>query len=135
MTRQRRTWWTNVAVYTWAAPNTLLGGLVGLAAVASGGRGRVVGGVFEFHGGAAQWLLRWCAGGASALTLGHVILGQSDFDLEFAREHEWVHVEQYERWGPAFLPAYLGCSAWLWLRGRRAYWDNPFEVEAYRRTE
>jgi hypothetical protein len=29
------------------------------------------------------------------------------------------------------VPAYLGCSAWLWLRGRHPYWDNPFEREAY----
>jgi hypothetical protein len=134
MTRQQRTGWGYVAVYAWAAPNTLLGALVGLATLATGGRGRLVAGVLEFHSGAARWLLRWGAGGASALTLGHVILGQTATDLDAAREHEWVHVEQYERWGPAFLPAYLGCAAWLWLRGRRAYWDNPFEMEAYRRA-
>jgi len=42
-----------------------------------------------------------------------------------------VHVRQYERWGPLFGPAYLGCSLVLWLMGKRAYRDNPFEVEAY----
>ena len=35
------------------------------------------------------------------------------------------------RWGLLFVPAYLACSAWLWLRGYDAYLDNPFEVEAY----
>ena len=29
------------------------------------------------------------------------------------------------------IPAYLGASAYLFLRGRDAYRDNPFEVEAY----
>jgi hypothetical protein len=42
-----------------------------------------------------------------------------------------VHVRQYERWGPFFIPAYLLCSVWLMLRGYNAYLDNPFEVEAY----
>jgi hypothetical protein len=40
-------------------------------------------------------------------------------------------VKQYERWGPFFIPAYLGSSAWMWLRGRDAYRDNPFEAEAF----
>ncbi len=35
-------------------------------------------------------------------------------------------------WGPLFLPAYLLAGAWQGLRGRRPYWDNPFEVEARR---
>jgi hypothetical protein len=26
---------------------------------------------------------------------------------------------------------YLGFAVVLWLRGRDAYWDNPFEREAY----
>ena len=39
---------------------------------------------------------------------------------------------QYERWGPIFIPAYLSCSAYLWMRNKDAYRDNPFEVEAYR---
>ena len=47
------------------------------------------------------------------------------------RAHERVHVRQCERWGPLFVPAYLGVSLWLMARGRDAYRDNPFEVEAY----
>lgn len=68
------------------------------------------------------------------MTLGHVILGQSLADLEAARRHEWVHVRQYQRWGPLFLPAYLGCSLYLWWMGRDFYRDNPFEIEAYRQA-
>ena len=51
--------------------------------------------------------------------------------LDTSREHELVHVRQYERWGPVFIPAYLLSSLCLWLRGRDAYFDNPFEREAY----
>jgi hypothetical protein len=66
------------------------------------------------------------------MTLGHVILGQDRLTLDIVRDHEHVHVRQYEVWGPAFLPAYLGCSAWLWVARRDPYLDNPFEVAAYR---
>ena len=45
-----------------------------------------------------------------ALTLGHTILGQTDAALDIRRQHERVHVRQFERWGPLMGPAYLGCS-------------------------
>jgi hypothetical protein len=120
-------------LFAWASPWTLLGLIVGLAAVASGGGGQRVGRVLEFHGGWLRWLLTRVpiAGGASAMTLGHTVLARTPADLDRTREHERIHVAQYERWGPAFVPAYLACSAWLWLRGRHVYWDNPFEREAY----
>ena len=66
-----------------------------------------------------------------ALTLGHVIWGQTSAALDVSREHEWVHVRQYERWGPFFIPAYLWCSVWLRIQGRNAYLENPFEREAF----
>lgn len=65
------------------------------------------------------------------MTLGHVILGVTAADLDQVRYHEWVHVRQYERWGPFFLPAYLGASAYLWIVGQHPYLDNPFEREAF----
>ena len=40
-------------------------------------------------------------------------------------------MRQCERWGPLFLPAYLLASLAVYLRGGRAYRDNPFEREAY----
>jgi len=67
----------------------------------------------------------------AAITLGHVVLGCDEATLTRTRRHERVHVRQYERWGPLFIPAYLLASAWLGLRGFNAYLDNPFEVEAY----
>ncbi len=67
-----------------------------------------------------------------AITLGHTILGQSDASLDNARDHEMVHVRQFERWGPLMGPAYLLASLGLWFAGRNPYRDNPFEREAYR---
>jgi len=99
----------------------------------TGGRVQRRGRTLEFCGGAVPWLLSKCPGGACtlALTLGHVVLGRSAAALDLARQHEAVHVRQYERWGPLFVPAYLLCSAFIWTRGGDAYRDNPFEREAY----
>ena len=78
-----------------------------------------------------RWLLEHRPFRAAAMTLGHVIIGRDEWCLDSSREHELVHVRQYERWGPLFIPAYLSSSLYLWLRGRDAYFDNPFECEAY----
>ncbi len=123
--------WQTV-LFLWASPGTLLGLLAGTLALLSGGRVQRIGRTLEFSGGFATWFLRRAARGASAMTLGHVILGQTPENLAFAREHELVHVRQYELWGPLFIPAYSLCALWLRLRGRHGYWDNPFEREAYR---
>lgn len=117
----------------WALPWTLFGLCIGLAGLLSGGGMQRIEGIIEFWGGAVQWLLRHAplVRGASAITFGHVVLGQTRQNLDCSRTHERVHVRQYERWGPLFIPAYLACSLWLWLRGRNWYFENPFEVEAY----
>lgn len=117
----------------WTLPWTLLGMAIGIIGLATGGGAKRVGRVLEFHGGWLAWLLTRApiAGGACALTLGHTVLARTAGDLDRTRQHELVHVAQYERWGLLFVPAYLGCSAWLWFRGRHPYWDNPFEREAY----
>jgi len=66
------------------------------------------------------------------MTLGHVVLCIDAVD-DVLLEHELVHVAQYERWGPLFLPAY-GIASLLALRGGGdAYRDNAFEVDARRR--
>lgn len=66
----------------------------------------------------------------AAITFGHVVAGISGDHLARLRRHEHAHVRQYERWGVFFLLAYPAAGAWQLLRGRRAHWDNPFEVEA-----
>ncbi len=118
----------------WAAPWTLLGLALGLLALVTGGGCQRAGRVLEFHGGVLSRLLKIVpiAGGAAAMTLGHVVIARTISCLDRSRRHELVHVAQYERWGLLFVPAYLLCSAWLWFRGYNAYLDNPFEEEAYR---
>jgi hypothetical protein len=128
-----------IAIYLWTLPTTLVGLLfVPLALLGGGGgRVRVVRGVIEVHGRLVGYFLRRCvpiAGGASAMTLGHVVLGRDQACLDASRDHERVHVRQCERWGPLFIPAYLLASLLVKLRGRDAYIDNPFEREAYGRT-
>lgn len=117
----------------WASPYTLLGLVIGGFGLCTGGRARIRGRVVEFYAGGVAWFVRQLPGGSFVLafTLGHVILGQTEASLDVARDHEMVHVRQYERWGPLMGPAYLICSLVLWLRGRRPYLDNPFEREAY----
>jgi len=117
--------------YAWASPNSLLGLLCALIALATRGGVARVAGAIEVHDGAVRWMLeRLGPGGAAALTLGHVILGRTRDDLAAHRAHEHVHVRQYERWGPLFIPAYLAAGAWAWLQDGDAYADNPFEREA-----
>jgi hypothetical protein len=120
----------------WASPWSLIGVCAGLLGVATGGRVQRTGKVLEFYGGVLGWTLAKApiVGGASAMTLGHVVLGRTFGDIEFTRDHEAVHVAQYERWGIFFIPAYFGCSLWLWFQGRNPYFDNPFEREAYKLT-
>lgn len=118
-------------LYLWASPTTLLGLLFGGLGLLTGTRMQCRGPSLEFHGGLVKWLLMFTPIGAGAMTLGHVIIARDIAILDRCREHEWVHVRQYERWGPLFLPAYLACSAYLWLQGRDAYRENPFEIEAF----
>ncbi len=121
----------------WASPNTLMGMAAGILGLLTGGRCQIRSGCIEFHGGLVTWVLKRTplAGGALAMTLGHCIIGQSESGLAIARAHERIHVQQYERWGPFFLPAYLGASAWLWWLGRDCYRENPFEIEAYAKAD
>lgn len=122
-----------VLKYVWAAPATMLGLFAFPLVWSTRGKVACVTGVIEMHAPGINWLLRrGVFGPISAITFGHVVLGADQRSLDRTRKHERVHVRQYERWGPAFLPAYLACSAWLWIRGRHPYLDNPFEVEAYR---
>jgi hypothetical protein len=116
----------------WALPYTLLGLAIGLIGLCTGGRMRVRGRAIECYGGAVRWFVSHLPTGqfTLAITFGHTILGQTGAGLDVAREHEMVHVCQYERWGPLMGPAYLGCSLVLWLTGGQAYHDNPFEREA-----
>jgi hypothetical protein len=115
--------WLRVA---WAAPWTLVGLLLSVFFRSR----RVVDGVLLCE--RADWPKRlgWSY---RAITFGHVVLCVDDADDDLVA-HEMVHVGQYERWGPFFIPAYIVAAAGAKARGGRAYADNRFEVAA-RSTE
>lgn len=117
----------------WPSPWTFLGLLIGGLGLLAGSKVRWRPPVVEFHDGLVAWLLERVprVDFALALTLGHVVFGRTVAALDITREHELVHVRQYEHWGPFFVPAYLLCSLVLSLTGRDGYRDNPFEREAY----
>ncbi len=118
--------------YLWAAPATLAGLAAAIPALALGARARVVRGVVEVGGGRIEQGVASLPPGCrfGAITLGHVIIGLNDGVLEACRDHEHVHVRQYERWGALFFPLYLGSSLHALVRGRDPYRDNRFEREA-----
>lgn len=122
--------------YVWALPNSVIGAALGIVALACGARARLVDGVVEIGGGRLGTLAARLPGsrGFAAITLGHVVLGVSHASLRSVRTHEHVHVRQYERWGPLFLPLYLGSSLVQLVLRRRPYRDNRFEREAYARA-
>lgn len=122
-----------VLAYAWAAPTTLVGLLAG---VACGAAWQVRDGVLEGAGPGVARGFEWMAPrrGIVAMTLGHVVLGRDAAALDQTRAHERVHVAQCERWGVAFVPAYLAASAVAWACGGDAYSDNPFERDAWARA-
>ena len=120
--------------YAWASPATLLGLAFALVGFLLGARGRVVAGALEVGGGRLHALVGRLPASMrfGAITLGHVIVGLDAATLERCREHEQVHVRQYERWGALFFPLYLGSSLGALLRGGDPYLDNFLEREAFR---
>ena len=105
----------------WAAPWSLLGLLIGLLGLLSGGHVQRKGRILEFWGGCVQAILRVCPfySGSPVATFGHIVLGRSDRYLNACRKHQLVHVRQYEQWGLLFVPAYLTCSVAIWFSGKR----------------
>ena len=119
----------------WTLPNTLLGLIAGMAALAFGAR---------MHFSGREWAIvfnrmPWGPGGA--LTLGNTILhtgetldapcvtyahraGHRAEAAILLADHERAHVFQYMALGPLFLPLYLLCGG-IDVR-------NPFERSADR---
>ena len=126
-----------VLVIAWALPWTFFGALIGFLGLITGGKYQRRDRVLEFWGGAVVWFLDTFPqiDRCSAITFGHTVLGRDEHCLDVTRAHERVHVRQYERWGFFFVPAYLLCSAVLWWKGRDFYRDNPFEREAFSKTQ
>jgi len=119
--------------YCWVLPVSCIGILLIPFVIFSGGKVSVAAGVIEAEGGILRFVLyRRCTHSTiDALTIGHVIFGQNRESLLLCRNHERVHVRQYERWGPLFPPLYLLSSSAALLRGMDPYRDNRFEQEAF----
>ncbi len=126
-----------LAKYIWALPNSILGIILGLIILCLGGHAQFLSGALEFYGGLFERLIKKAPAvfRFEAVTLGHVVIGINEAQLESGREHEQAHVRQYERWGPFFLPAYVISSLWQIACGRRSYRDNIFERAAYASEE
>ena len=123
-------------LYLWALPTTMIGLAATTLTLLTGGKARWHTGVLETWGGFSTWLLKRLVplpDGASAMTLGHVVIARDPEAHTRTRAHERIHVRQCERWGPFFLPAYLAGSLIALARTGRPYEDNPFEREAYGR--
>lgn len=121
-------------IYLWALPTTSVGLVATALTLVTGGRARWHTGVLEVRGGFSAFFLRRLVplpGGATAITLGHVVLARDAAAHESTRAHERIHVKQCERWGPLFIPAYLTMALILKVRGKDSYHDNPFEREAF----
>ena len=115
----------------WASPTTIIATAIGVLGLPFGTKFRRQGRTLEIYGGVVEWLLSKTPVDALAMTLGHVIWRQNSASLDFCREHELIHVRQYERWGPFFIPLYFYYSFLMWLTGKHPYYDNPFEREAF----
>jgi hypothetical protein len=121
--------------HLWALPVTALGVVQALVLGAHLAR-TDVDGVMHFVAparGPLAWFFRGF--GVQAFTWGATITyanerGPTQVELV---QHERVHVYQTMALGPLMPLAYVGASALLWLRGKRAYYDNPFEVAARRK--
>lgn len=117
--------------YLWAGPWTLVGAALAPAVALSGGRVTVHDGVLELAGGILPAILRRLPPGrVAAITVGHAVLAVDEATLHQTRDHERVHVTQFERWG-LFFPVVYGLASWTaWQRGQHYYFDNRFEREA-----
>jgi len=122
-----------VVTTLWAAPNSVLGLLLAPLALARGGSIRLERGVLECAGGLVPSFLRLLGAGTSihAVTLGHVVLAEHLTAMRACREHERVHVRQYEVYGPFFLPLYFASSLLALARGHHPYFRNHFERAAF----
>lgn len=125
-----------VAKLLWASTWSIWGLGVGAVGLLTGGGVRRRGRILEFWGGILPLFLKYFpfVAGSPVATFGHVVLGRCERYLDACRPHQLIHVQQYERWGPLFVPTYLTLWFVLWCCGKRPYYDNPFEREAFHET-
>ena len=85
--------------------------------------------ITEFKPAGRFWrpLLRLLGCAAIAMPWRTVYMMPEYFHHALLRQHELVHIAQMERHGTLRF-----CVLYLWWTLRHGYWDNPFEIEAYR---
>lgn len=111
------------AATLWSAPLTAVGLIL---AVLAGSRPRWDEGLgcFVVRGAGGPSRAALAAVGASANTVGLVVLSPGAAPDPVLLAHEAVHARQAERFGPLLLPLYVALSA------RFGYRDNPLERAA-----
>lgn len=126
------THWRKIVGLLWASPCSAIGVALACIPLLAGGQARWTSGALEVtyreNDESCGRLVRKLP--FRGIVFGHVILAVTRSELVRIGPHERVHVQQYERWGPLFFFAYAASSVWQLLRGRGAYWDNHFEVQA-----
>ena len=133
--RFRRSKVYSVVRTLWAAPWSLVGLLIGVLGLLSGGHVQRKGRVLELYGGCLPTILHFFPfySGSPVATFGQVVLGRrAGTSMPAACTNG--RRRQYERWGLLFVPAYLSCSVAMWFRGKHPYYDNPFELSALRES-
>ena len=123
---------TTAFKYIWASPASALGVCAACFAGLVGAKVKRVSGVLEVSLAPRSAALNNAVACLpfAAITLGHIVIARSAQQQDALRQHERVHVAQYELWGPLFLLAYPLESLYQLLRGRRPYLDNRFEMAA-----
>jgi hypothetical protein len=116
--------------YLWALPVSVFGIVLLPFVILSGGAVVIAEGAIEAEGPLTSCLFSRLH--IDAIAIGHVVFGLSRDSLIRCRNHERVHVRQYERWGPLFPFLYLLASSAALIRGLHPYRDNRFEQEAFR---
>jgi hypothetical protein len=124
--------WHGIVRVLWASPCSVVGLALAVIPLLGGGRARWQSGALEITYRESKALCGKLARRLPfrGIVFGHVILAVTRDELHSIGPHERVHVQQYERWGPVFFLAYGASSLWQLFCGRRAYWDNHFEVQA-----
>ena len=117
--------------YFWALPVSCIGLALLPFVIVSGGAIVIVKGVIEAEGALASFLLSRLH--IDSIAIGHVVFGRNLDSLNRCRDHERIHVRQYECWGVLFPVLYLLSSVTALLLGRDPYRDNRFEQEAFRK--
>ena len=126
------TGWRGIVKMLWAAPCSAIGVLLAGTVLLAGGRAKWSSGALEVTYRETETSCGRLARKLPfrGIVFGHVILAVTRSELSSIGAHERIHVQQYERWGPLFFFAYGASSCWQLVRGRSAYWDNHFEVQA-----